>query len=137
MKAIEFEGQNIVFAEKQEEYESLPARVDGNGIVTCCMELDQKELVKVVKDAQINITRLIFGASPQPMKLSFTKPDFPVDIRGFRCEADVYVENNMALFNYELSDAALKNLAERGYFWLSTATFKGSLQPIVLSCLGK
>lgn len=137
MKAIEFEGQNIVFAEKQEEYESLPARVDGNGIVTCCMELDQEELVKVVKDAKMSITRLIFGASPQPIKLSFNKPDFPIDITGFRCEADVYMESEIALFNYDLNATMLRDLAERGYFWLSTATFKGPLQPIALSCLGE
>lgn len=135
MKAIKFEGHNIVFAEKQEEYEPLPARVDGNGIMTCCMEPDPEELVAILKNGQINITRLIFGASPQPIKINFSKPEFPVGIKGFRCEADLYDSDRAAMFSFELDTEAAKNLSEKGFFWLSIATFKGPLQPIALSAL--
>ena len=47
MKPIPFEGQNVVFAENQKEYEPLPAHRTEDGIVTSCWELSKEDLAKI------------------------------------------------------------------------------------------
>jgi hypothetical protein len=140
MKAIEFEGQTMIFAENQDEYENLPARVDGNGVVTCCLGLEEDELVEALKAMSLQITRLTFDDPAQPLKVAVFKPDFPVSNRDFICKPDLYPEEGdkegKVLFNIILESEELEELAKTKCFWLSTATFKGPLQPIVLSCCG-
>lgn len=77
MKAVEFEGQNVVFAENQPEYESLPAFVskDVKGIpATFCFELDEDELNQVKNTGKIFITILTFGHPLQPIHGSLIDP---------------------------------------------------------------
>lgn len=140
MKPIEFEEQNIIFAENQEEYENLPARVDGSGIVTCLMELEKDELIKVLKSRELWITRLAFNNPAQPIKLYFEKPEFPVDVKYFRCEPALYPKEDddqgHMKFHILLEKNDLKQLYETSCFWLCTATFKSAFQPIGLSCCG-
>lgn len=53
MKPIEFEGQNVVYAKDQPEYNPLPAYKDAEGTVTTCWELDPEDLVQINKSRKI------------------------------------------------------------------------------------
>jgi len=73
MKPIKFEGSNIVFAEDQDEYISLPAHTDGNK-VTFCMELTDEEIQKIQRSKVIWHTVLTFGHALQPQLMEAWKP---------------------------------------------------------------
>lgn len=138
MKAIEFKEQTIVIAEDQDEYENLPAKVDASGIVTCCFEVDDDELKKVLAYKSLWITRLTFGLMPQPLKVDVQKPAFPVSYSGFTCEPLVPAvdtdKQGLVHFLIKLNARDLKQLKKTRRFWFSTATYRTSLQPIGLSC---
>lgn len=74
MIAKEFNQQNIVIAENQDEYESLPAFVSDDGAVTCCFELDEAELKQVRETGKIWLTVLTFGKPLQPINTSLLNP---------------------------------------------------------------
>ncbi len=134
MKSIEFKEQNVVFAEKQDEYENLPARVDGNGIVTCCMQLEEDELERVLDTGELWISRICFKDPPQPIKVAFKKPVFPVSIKGFTCEPTQWAKPKDATgtvkFCIHLSESEIDQLGKTKLFWLCTATYKSAFQPI-------
>lgn len=70
MKAIKFKGHNVVFAEHQEEYNSLPALKlkDDMGNVISCWELSFKERLIVLFTGKMWMNLCMFG---QPLTPSF------------------------------------------------------------------
>lgn len=83
MKAIEFPEVNIRIAEKQPEYETLPACVKpdhlSGGIfneVTMCFELDEEGRKQVAETGQIWHTVLVpRGSNFHPIRMSTAKPE--------------------------------------------------------------
>ena len=82
MKAIEFPEVNVRIAEKQPEYQTIPANVvpniDGTGFnqVTMCFELDENERKQIAETGRIWHTVL----QPEkdyfhPILMSIEKPD--------------------------------------------------------------
>ncbi len=74
MIAKEFPQQNIVIAENQDEYNSLPALVSEDGAVTCCFQLDEAEIKQVKETGEIWLTVLTFGRPLQPINTSVLDP---------------------------------------------------------------
>ena len=74
MKPIEFEQQNMVIAEKQPEYISLPAYKELNGRVTCCWKLSIKERFKILFLGKFWLSVLTFNNPLQPIKPMAGKP---------------------------------------------------------------
>lgn len=132
MKSIEFEGQNIIIAENQEEYENLPALAQTNGIITFCMELDDEEVEKVTTEECVNVTVLNFGGPVQPIAVSGHKPIFPVSPQ-IRTESNAKTwddKSGIATFKWKLKSGELKKLKETKQLWISTITYGRPLQPI-------
>ncbi len=42
MEAVRFKESNMVFAENQDEYKSLPAYIDNDGVVVTCCKLSEE-----------------------------------------------------------------------------------------------
>lgn len=70
MKPIEFPEQNVVFAEKQDEYENLPAHVvdEPEGRVIFCQSLSFTERLRVLFTGRIWCSITTFN---QPLQPSF------------------------------------------------------------------
>lgn len=135
MKAVEFKEQNLKFAENQDEYENLPARAENNGIVTFCMEFDEEEL-KILKEKKVlHITRLTFKGPVQPIKVSFTKPKFPVSYKGLGCVVSNWTEDGQATTPINITPIEMRSLQKNKRAWITTATFGSPLQPISMSPL--
>jgi len=133
MKAIEFEQHNVVFAEDQKEYLPLPAYAQNNGLVTFCMELDDRELEAVKKTKILKLTVLTFGRSAQPIRVTTVEPAFPVTHKGqFHCNPKSWGEGpeTPATFEIELFPINIQALKKSRKIWITTATFGTPLQPI-------
>lgn len=77
MKPIPFEGQNVVIAENQDEYHSLPAFIDQRqGCVTFCYELTLDERIEVMNNGKVWVRLLTFNNPMQPIAMSIKKEDF-------------------------------------------------------------
>lgn len=70
MTPIEFEGCNVKFAEHQEEYETLPAKVTPDGIVTMFWKLDEEELKKINETGGFFHQVVTFNQPLQPVFLT-------------------------------------------------------------------
>jgi len=72
MIPADFDDANVTFAEKQPEYQSLPAyrSEDEHGSVTSCWTLSWRELVRVIRTRRIWLTVLTYHAPLQPQLLS-------------------------------------------------------------------
>lgn len=80
MKPIKFPEQNIVFAEDQDEYKSLPAhKVDEpEGRVIFCQQLSFTERIRVLFTGQIWCCLMTFNQPLQPSFFTTDKSDlFP------------------------------------------------------------
>lgn len=75
MKPIKFKESNSVFAENQDEYKSLPAFVDKDGIVVTCYKLSFIDIVKVIFTGKIWLGVMTFKKPLQPQLLSVNKED--------------------------------------------------------------
>jgi len=78
MTPIKFEGQNIVFAEDQPEYQPLPALrypQDPCGTVITCWKLDPDELHEVMRTGKIYLSQMTFNGPLQPVLMS---PDLSI-----------------------------------------------------------
>ena len=76
MKAIPFKEQNVVYAENQDEYQSLPAFSDTeNGTVTSCWELTDEEFKILKKTKKLYIRSLTFNQPLQPLFASAKRSD--------------------------------------------------------------
>ena len=74
MKAIEFKGCNITYAENQPEYLPLHAHKSKDGLVTSCWELSLLERLKVVFTGKIYLLILTFNRPLQPLKMLIKRP---------------------------------------------------------------
>lgn len=76
MKSTSFKEQNIIFAENQDEYQSLPAFSDTeNGAVTSCWEITDEEIEILKKTKKIYIRSLTFNQPLQPLFASVKRID--------------------------------------------------------------
>lgn len=69
MKPINFKQANVKIAEKQKEYQTLPAfrdREDEEGRVTSCWQLSFWDWLRVLFTGKIYFQVLTFGGSLQP-----------------------------------------------------------------------
>lgn len=132
MKAIEFEQHNVVFAKDQKEYQPLPAYAQDNGLVTFCMELDDRELEAVVKTNILRLPVLTFGRSAQPIRVTTIEPSFPVTHKGhFHCNPKSWDDKEgSAVFEIEMFPLNILKLKKTKRIWITTATFGTPLQPI-------
>ena len=77
MKAVKFDEVNVIYAENQEEYESLPVfkpENDEYGLIVACFELSPDELKSVSENGKIWLSVLTFNNPLQPVLLSAHKP---------------------------------------------------------------
>lgn len=77
MKPIDFKEQNVVLAENQPEYQSLPAlKIEGHeGQVTSCWGLSFTERLRVLFTGKIWVSLLSFNKPLTPSFLSTRKED--------------------------------------------------------------
>ncbi|OGU55427.1 MAG: hypothetical protein A2V66_16760 [Ignavibacteria bacterium RBG_13_36_8] len=74
MKPIKFKGSNIVFAENQPEYLSLPAHKAEGGTVTSCWGLTFRERIKILLKGKLYFSVLTFNQPLQPQLPSVNNP---------------------------------------------------------------
>ena len=79
MDAIRFRGSNVVYAEKQEDYNNLPAFQSEEGNVVICIEVTDDDLIDIANNRKIWISLLTFGGDLQPIRVESKRP---VDIIG-------------------------------------------------------
>jgi len=81
MKPIEFDNQNVVFAQDQPEYQPLPAFRQDDGHIVCCWRLTWRERWAVLFKGVIWHSVLTFNNPLQPQMLMvdnpIIKPDQP------------------------------------------------------------
>jgi len=77
MKPIKFKEQNVVFAEDQPEYLSLPALKikSDEGYVITCWKMSFLEKIKVLFTGKIWLCLLTFNKPLTPIKFSTKKKD--------------------------------------------------------------
>jgi len=63
-------------AENQDEYLTLPANINKNGIVCFAFKITFKELLKIVFQRRIYIQTLTFGKPLQPIHVNVDAKDF-------------------------------------------------------------
>lgn len=76
MRCIEFEGQNVVFAKDQPEYNRLPARRfnDAEGRIAFCWQLSLVERLRVLVSGRLWHQVLTFDKPLQPQLLALDRP---------------------------------------------------------------
>ena len=135
MKAIEFEQHNVVFAGDQNDYLPLPAYAQDNGLVTFCMELDDRELEEIKKTKILKLTVLTFGWPAQPIRITTAEPAFPVTHKGrFHCNPKSWGDGpkTPATFEIELYPINIQALKKTKRIWVTAATFGTPLQPLTM-----
>ena len=70
MKPKEFKGVNVYIGKNQPEYETIPAHIDKDGVVTICWKLSPEELKKIKETGEIWHQVLTFGMKFLPVRLS-------------------------------------------------------------------
>jgi len=77
MKPVEFKHQNIVFAEGQPEYESLPALLidSPQGEVISCWKMSFKERVKVLFFGRVWVSLMSFNKPLTPSYISVNRKE--------------------------------------------------------------
>lgn len=76
MKAIEFEGHNIVIAKDQPQYIPLPAfHNPEEGSVTFCFKLTDDELNRLYATGELWFKQLTFNGPMNPIALSTNKEE--------------------------------------------------------------
>lgn len=95
MIAADFPQRNVMLAEDQPEYETLPVFCEYKEIIvpngpndpqlaivtkvvpwsmTCCFELNKEEIEEIVKTGKLWHTQYLFGKSFQPINMSSQNP---------------------------------------------------------------
>lgn len=78
MKAIDFPERNLLLAENQDEYETLPVHVEKGETfsvsMTACFELSDEEAEEIIKTRRIWYKQMIFGKQFQPMFITTQNP---------------------------------------------------------------
>lgn len=138
MNAIDFEERNVEIAKEQEEYATLPAYAQHEGIVTYCMQLNEEEVKKVTSKKTAYIRFLNFGTPVQPVAFSIRKPKLPIDYRS-KTESTLFgwqpVEEGAsspqyAVFKFNLKADEVALLKDSKCIWVTVVTFNKPLQPI-------
>lgn len=77
MEAIDFKERNIIFAENQPEYNSLPAlKKEGvEGEVVTCWKLSFRERIKILLTGKLWLALLTFNKPLTPTFLTVNKND--------------------------------------------------------------
>lgn len=77
MKPIKFPEQNMVIAENQDEYQSLPAffNVGVNAEVVSCWELSPEELETIAKTGKLWISMTTFNKPLMPILPTVNKDE--------------------------------------------------------------
>lgn len=79
MKASNFKGANVTFAEDQKQYNSLPAltfRDDQEGKVITCWKLNFWERLRVLWTGKIWHSQMTFNSPLQPINKTTKRTDF-------------------------------------------------------------
>lgn len=110
LKAVHFAGHNVVIAENQEEYESLPAYVSpaASAPITFCWELTQEQLAHIQTTKRLWQTVLTFGKPLQPQQLCATCPEhvpLPPQVEPFRDFANCLTIEPALASLYTLNEA--------------------------------
>ena len=74
MKPIKFKEANLVLAENQPEYLTLPAWRGGDGTVISCWKLTRRERMKLLFTGRIWLRTLTFHKPLQPQRLDVDRP---------------------------------------------------------------
>lgn len=74
MKAVKFRECNMVYAENQPEYLSLPAHKSDEGIVTTCWKLSSLDKIRVILTGKVYVQTMTFSKPLQPLKMSASNP---------------------------------------------------------------
>jgi hypothetical protein len=89
MKAIDFPQRNLMLAENQPEYETLPVFVDTRAVqteegpkdipwsMTVVYELSDEEIAEIIANRKLFYRQMIFGKPFQPIFLSTKDPFLP------------------------------------------------------------
>jgi len=74
MEAIQFQGQNLILAESQEQYNPLPVCYEGppQGAMTACFKATWKERLKILFFGKIFVSQYTFGNSFHPINITTT-----------------------------------------------------------------
>lgn len=75
---------NVVIAENQDEYVSLPAHVFPNGMVCCCLELSKEEIEEIARTGKIYVSHLTFNTSLQPFFVTGSQDLFKSHIKEYQ-----------------------------------------------------
>jgi len=130
MKAIKFEGHNVVMGKDQPEYEDLPAYVQENGIVTTCFRLDDSEIREIEKSRLLRISLMNMGRPCQPTAITANRPKFPIDFKSRWMVNPHSWGKTHATFNVPVTPGALMMLQKEKKIWISTVTYGAAMQPI-------
>lgn len=138
MKAIEFEGHNVVIAKDQPQYQPLPAFVQDNGMVTYCMELSEEELNLIKKTKEVKLSFLNFGQVVQPVRVSVNRPEFPISKKeNFVCNATQWREkDSIAILRFPFNPDRMFILKKSKLLWITVVTYGQPLQPISMVAEG-
>jgi hypothetical protein len=92
MIAVDFKERNLMLAEDQPEYETLPVYVEYREVIipgdsqlaimtkvipwsmTACFELNKEEIDEIVRTGKIWHTQMLFGNNFQPIIMSTQNP---------------------------------------------------------------
>lgn len=98
MIAVDFPQRNVMLAEEQEEYETLPVFCEYKEIIvpnkpsdpqlaimtkvvpwsmTCCFELNKEEIDEIVRTGKLWHTQMLYGHNFQPISMSTQNPFQP------------------------------------------------------------
>ena len=69
MHPVKFKGNNTVIGESQEEYNSLPARIEPSGEVQTVWELSEEDLELIKTTKRIRLTTHTFNQPLQPIQM--------------------------------------------------------------------
>ena len=92
MIAADFEQRNMILAEEQPEYDTLPVYVEYREVIvpgdsqlaittkvipwsmTACFQLNKEEIEEIVKTGKLWHTQMLFGNNFQPIRMSTQNP---------------------------------------------------------------
>jgi hypothetical protein len=86
MIPVDFPQRNLMLAEDQPEYQTLPVFVDQRTVstdegiqkipwsMTCCYELSDEEIAEIVAKRRLFYRQMLFGAQFQPIFISTKDP---------------------------------------------------------------
>lgn len=133
MKSVKFKQANTEIAKDQKEYATMYAHAQANGLVTCCMELDNTEVHKIRVNRNFAIAVLNFNRPVHPITVHAKEPQFPIDFRVLmNVNPEAWnTEKGYAVFLFDnLPESMIKEIKRTKKLWITTATYGKPMQPI-------